>query len=142
MIENMVKNIYYKIDEERITKALKDDNYNDALILFKYSSLSKAEFDTLMKEINSDPPQERTQTQSSDIWSQVLINISSKVTSSNFEAWFKQSEAIFKDDSLTIYCTNILQRDWLEEFHRDFISQSVKEVTGKVYKIFIDTKRN
>jgi len=40
----MKEDIYKKIDEERIRQALKHGQWNDALILFKYSALTKDEF--------------------------------------------------------------------------------------------------
>jgi hypothetical protein len=42
--------IYKKIDEERIKKALEDGNRNDAFVLFKYSVLTKEEFSNLHQQ--------------------------------------------------------------------------------------------
>ncbi|QGS68697.1 hypothetical protein CV093_10135 [Oceanobacillus sp. 143] len=51
MKEDISEDIYKEIDEARILKALKDGNQKDALILFKYSSLSKEEFDKLLEKL-------------------------------------------------------------------------------------------
>jgi hypothetical protein len=44
--------LYRKIDEERIKQALADGNCNDAYVLFKYSVLTKEEFNMLQQHTN------------------------------------------------------------------------------------------
>ncbi|AXI09168.1 hypothetical protein CUC15_09620 [Oceanobacillus zhaokaii] len=141
MKEDISEDIYKEIDEARILKALKDGNQKDALILFKYSSLSKEEFDKLLEKINSESQLDRTQLQSSDIWNQVLNIISSKVSSPTYEAWFEKTKGGFLGDSLIIFSKNHFQRDWLEVQYQDLISDIVKQITGKVYKINILTEQ-
>jgi hypothetical protein len=50
LTEIINEEIYKRIDEERIMKAFEEGNYNDAFVLFKYSSLSREEFKTLHQQ--------------------------------------------------------------------------------------------
>lgn len=50
MMELINNETYKRIDEERIKKALVEENYNDAFVLFNYSSLSKEEFKKLHQQ--------------------------------------------------------------------------------------------
>ncbi|WP_449620718.1 DnaA N-terminal domain-containing protein [Robertmurraya sp. Marseille-Q9965] len=52
---------YKTIDEERIKKALDEGNYNDAFVLFNYSSLTKEEFKKLHQQyVNIDVLENQT----------------------------------------------------------------------------------
>lgn len=49
MSEISNKEMYKQMDEERIKKAFKNGNFNDAFVLFKYSVLTKDEFSKLQQ---------------------------------------------------------------------------------------------
>jgi len=70
MSENISEELYRKIDQERINQAFENRNWNEAFILFKYSSLTKDEFiefqqrhpnhvDKQLKEYSKDKDKER-----------------------------------------------------------------------------------
>jgi len=77
-----------------------------------------------------------------DFWNQVLILISEKVSSDAYAAWFQHTEAMITDNTITVYCKNIFQRDWIRSQYQDLISTAAKEVTGKDLNLTVITEND
>lgn len=148
MTELMNDEIYKKIDEVRIKKALGEGNYNDALVLFNYSSLSKEEFNEIKasfsvpdkNEYVRNPKKGLEITPENESWIQILHIISNKISKPSFDTWIKGTKGIIEENKITVICNNEFQRDWLEERYRELISATAEEVLGKEYKIIFQVQ--
>ncbi|MGG3470263.1 DnaA N-terminal domain-containing protein [Neobacillus pocheonensis] len=148
MNEKFSKGTYKRIDEERIRKALENGRFQDAIVLFSYSVLTKDEFTLLqqtyvsdgpsemkMKETENDNPQEATVLQNTSPWEQILHFISTKISATSFESWFKQTKGEIDGDVLIISSGDSYQRDWLEERYSMLIWRAAENVLGRAYEV-------
>lgn len=124
-----------RIDRERIQAALDQGNRHDANILLKYSSLTRTEFNEIL-----DQHPLHQEHKASEAWRNILDVISMNVAAPAFDTWFRYTDGIIQDDSLTIYCSNEFQRDWLDQHYRKIIEEAIEEVTGGKYTIVFKMK--
>ena len=132
MNPKIIRELYSMIDRERIETALDQGNLNDASILFKYSSLTKQEFEAIL---NNHPSYRKKQISDNRVWHEILDVIFTKVSNESFDTWFKPTKAEIDDEILTIYCNNTFQRDWLEQRYKEIIEDTALDVTGEKYKV-------
>jgi hypothetical protein len=138
LTERVSKEIYKKIDKNRIIKALNNENWNDAAVLFKYSSLTREEFNQIkIEQTNFAVQKETKETQHQYIWERLLNEISNRIPAPSFDTWFKNTKGGIAGDTIKIYVNSSFQRDWLEERFLNLISSVTEELLGKEYKIHI-----
>jgi chromosomal replication initiator protein len=66
-----------------------------------------------------------------DLWSKVLQDISKKVSKPSFETWLESTQALsLENNTLTIVAPNEFILDWLDNYYRPLISESVTNLTG------------
>src|SRR5699024_7323473 len=118
MTEKIHDVVYKMIDKERITSALDLGNRYDANILFKYSSLTKDEFEELLQK---HPLMQHQKPSYNQIWERVLAVISVNVAAPAFNTWFKDTYGNLTEDTLIVYCESAFQREWLNEQHKELI---------------------
>ncbi|WP_095149340.1 DnaA N-terminal domain-containing protein [Oceanobacillus manasiensis] len=73
-------------------------------------------------------------------WGKILELISSNISSGSYEAWFAHTKASFTEKTLTIYCVNVFQRDWLKDHFISLIATTVNEVIGEELDIIVITE--
>ena len=138
MSESVSKEIYKKIDKERIIQALNNENWNEAAILFKYSSLTKDEYNQIKIEQTHLAVQTETkENQQQYIWQRILNEISKRIPAPSFETWFKYTKGEIVGDKFKILVNSSFQKDWLEEKYLNLISSLAEELLGEEYKIHI-----
>jgi hypothetical protein len=136
--EIVSKEIYKKIDKERIIQALHNENWKDAAVLFKYSSLTKEEFNQIkIEQTHSAVQKEPKESQHQYIWERLLNEISKRIPAPSFETWFKNTKGGIVGDKINIFVSSSFQRDWLEERFLSLISSIAEELLGVEYKIHI-----
>nr|WP_249226065.1 DnaA N-terminal domain-containing protein [Oceanobacillus jordanicus] len=73
-------------------------------------------------------------------WGKILELISSNISSDSFEVWFAHTKASFSEKTLTIYCVNIFQRDWIKSQYLNLIATTLIEVIGQDLEIIVTTE--
>ncbi|WP_147532311.1 DnaA N-terminal domain-containing protein [Bacillus marasmi] len=70
-----------------------------------------------------------------DLWSKVLNRINDSISKPSFQTWFVDTIAEKCDDVVIVKAKNEFAVDWLRERYLSLISETVREVAGKTYKI-------
>lgn len=66
-----------------------------------------------------------------DLWNKVLQEIAQKVSKPSFETWLASTEALsLENNTLTIVAPNEFILDWLDNYYRPLISETVTNLTG------------
>jgi chromosomal replication initiator protein len=72
------------------------------------------------------------ESQSQELWQQVLDVIQTKLSKPSFETWFKPiKRSVVNDTSLIIYVPNKFAMEWLESRYARLIQATVLEITGR-----------
>lgn len=110
MINNPTAESYKPIEKQRIEQALINKDFNGAITLYKYSSLSKEEFiatvephltrnkpntmnhfqDFVDKEVAASKKTNADILKEDQIWKDVLQLISTKISMPSFDTWLKK----------------------------------------------------
>ncbi|MFD2629664.1 DnaA N-terminal domain-containing protein [Oceanobacillus kapialis] len=70
-------------------------------------------------------------------WVKILDAISNKVSSGSYKAWFLTTKATISENTLTVYCSNLFQKDWIEFTYIDLIAKTAFEVLGRELDIIL-----
>jgi chromosomal replication initiator protein len=82
------------------------------------------------------------ESQSQELWQQVLDVIQTKLSKPSFETWFKPiKRSVVNDTSLIIYVPNKFAMEWLESRYSRLIQATVLETTGRTLdvKLMLET---
>lgn len=79
----------------------------------------------------------------SDLWNKALEAMEAKVSKPSFDTWLKATKAeMIHNDTITITAPNEFARDWLENRYVNFISETLKDITGAELKVKIVIPQN
>lgn len=71
------------------------------------------------------------ESQSNELWQQVLSVIQTKISKPSFDTWLKSTKASLFTDTRVMICTpNNFTREWLENRYTKMVASAVEEVTG------------
>ncbi|KIQ95549.1 Chromosomal replication initiator protein DnaA [Anoxybacillus thermarum] len=65
------------------------------------------------------------------MWSEVKQMLSRTMSSLAFETWIEGTTATMEDDTVTIHCTNPMQKNWIETLYMSHIERAIEKVCGK-----------
>ncbi|MFC0212753.1 chromosomal replication initiator protein DnaA [Paenibacillus chartarius] len=83
------------------------------------------------------------ESQSQELWQQVLDVIQAKLSKPSFETWFKPiKRSALSDSTFTIYVPNKFALDWLESRYAKMIQASVQETAGRPLEVKLTLETN
>ncbi|WP_240483459.1 DnaA N-terminal domain-containing protein [Anoxybacillus gonensis] len=65
------------------------------------------------------------------MWSEVKQVLSRMMSSLAFETWIEGTTATMEEHTITIHCTNPMQKSWIETLYMSYIEQAIEKVCGK-----------
>ncbi|WP_375140524.1 helix-turn-helix domain-containing protein [Cohnella herbarum] len=65
-----------------------------------------------------------------EIWTQSLQLIRTKMSKPSFDTWFKETSAVFDGDSIIIYSPTSFANEWLYTRYSSMIIETINEITG------------
>ncbi|MGG6431638.1 DnaA N-terminal domain-containing protein [Anoxybacillus sp. D401a] len=65
------------------------------------------------------------------MWSEIKQVLSRMMSSLAFETWIEGTTATMEEDTVTIHCTNPMQKSWIETLYMSYIEQAIEKVCGK-----------
>ncbi|MBU8908740.1 DnaA N-terminal domain-containing protein [Desertibacillus haloalkaliphilus] len=83
-----------------------------------------------LEETSDQPVVVESKSDHSQLFYDVLNRVEAQISGPSFATWFSNLEGSFENDTLTITCNNLFQRDWVENRYRPMIEDSIKEITG------------
>ena len=79
---------------------------------------------------------ERSPCVATNVWTDILSRIETKVNSHSYHTWFKPTAFLWEaDERLTIQVPNLLFRDWLTKYYGDVLTEAIAEIHRDGMKI-------